>query len=649
MVLQQGISHLIRGEAGPGAGITVSFKGKTYQTKADSGGKWRLFMDSQDCGGPFSMEITADNEKITLDDVYIGDVWLCSGQSNMELPMQRVKDDFPEEWKPPINPLIRQFKVPQECEFAGPRAELSGGCWKVAAAGSAGADTLNEFSASAWFFAKALFENHQTPIGLINAAWGGTPAEAWMSREALAPFPEKTAAGDRYNDPALREEITRATAAALEDWQTRLDNADRGLAGAWQQPETAIGPWGKITLPGEFADIAELTGFCGSLWLARDFDAPASCAARDARIWLSTIVDADTVFINGVKVGEITYRYPPRKYAVPAGLLRAGKNRVVIRVICNNGEGRVTIDKPFRIFTRNTIIELGGTWKYHVGASMEKRPDEFFFQRQPASLFNAMIAPVLDYPLKGILWYQGEANDGAPHEYATLFPALINDWRGRHQNRGYSRIPFLFVQLPIWRAPSDNDESSSWAIIREAQAGALSLPMTGMAAGLEFGEWNDLHPINKKGIGQRLALAAEKVVYGARNTSPGPLVHGVERVGKKLLITFDNCGEGIGTGDWGLAVNETIVNQDKDGQRFYLHENSAKNADQKPYVSVVAAGGQAHRLAAEIVGPDRISIDISAIEKPERVLYAWANNPRDRGLYNSEGLPVIPFRVEIPH
>jgi sialate O-acetylesterase len=223
-----------------------------------------------------------------------------------------------------------------------------------------------------------------------------------------------------------------------------------------------------------------------------------------------------------------------------------------------------------------------------------------------------MIAPVLDFPCKGVIWYQGESNDRNPLEYGALFPALINDWRAQKQ---YPDLPFLFVQLPIWGEPEENNESSAWAIIREAQCSALSLPFTGMAAGLDLGEWNDLHPLNKKDIGRRLALAAEKLVFKKSNTAPGPMLRGVERRGEKLLLTFDNCGKGL-------------------------------TAQEKPHVSVMS-GGNLIRLPADIESPECLSVDISSVKTPEKVLYAWATNPRDRQLYNTDGLPAIPFRADL--
>jgi sialate O-acetylesterase len=582
---------------------------RLHRAKAGPDGGWRVLLDARPFGGPHEMTISASGRKTVLRDIYFGDVWICSGQSNMELTMQRLRDDFPDEWEAPVNPLIRQFKVPQECDFSGPRRDLSGGRWTVASP-----DTLHEFSGTAWFFADRVFENHGVPIGLVNAAWGGTPVEAWMSREALAAFPEKIALGDRYDDPALRGQIAEQSESAVKAWHDELTIWDRGLVEKWYKPNATISQWGKITLPGNFSR-ASLDRFYGSIWLRRQVDISAEFARGGSRLWLGTITDADTVYVNGTEVGSTTYRYPPRKYVVPAGLLNEGENWIVVRVVCCNGMGGVTEGKDFRLFSDQGSVELDGTWEYRVGMrSYKPCPEPFFFQRQPMGLFNAMIAPMLDFPCKGILWYQGESNESNPGEYRDLFAAHVADWQGRW-SRADDDIPFLFVQLPIWGEPGENDESSPWAILRDAQRAALSLPATGMAAGLDLGEWNDLHPINKRDVGRRLAFAAERLVFRNRNSSPGPLFRGMKHGQGRLLLVFSNCGMGL-------------------------------VADGEPHVTVIA-GGKHHRLPAEIRGPDCLSVDVSSVEDPERILYAWAGNPRDRQLYNSDGLPAIPFRADI--
>ncbi|MCL2758663.1 MAG: hypothetical protein FWD22_00400 [Treponema sp.] len=587
--------------------ITINFLGKIYKAQPLNG-KFLITIDPAEAGGPYEMEISSDSGSVVIKDIYYGDLWLCSGQSNMEMQMDRLHDDFNEEWLIKDYPLVRQFKVPQEWDFSAPREDLTGGSWIQPSK-----ERLSEFGATPWFFAKNLYEKYKIPIGLVMTAWGGTPVESWMSDAALADFPEKIAEGKQYASEEKRNEIAATTGAAIQKWETNLSHDDEGKSKKWENPQTDISSWDEIKLPGNFSD-AGLVNFSGVIWLAKEFDVSAGFASQDAKVWLGTIVDSDTVYINGTEIGNTGYRYPPRKY-IPNNLIKQGKNRIVIRVVCNNGEGGVTSDKPFRIFTDKESAELSGTWKYKTGAKAQTRPNEFFFQRMPMGNYNAMIAPVLKFPFKGVIWYQGESNESAAHEYNKLFCSMIKDWR---KNNG-SELPFLFVQLPIFCPVSDNYEQAHWAVLREAQAQVLSLPATGMAAALELGEWNDIHPINKKDVGYRLFLAAEKTLFGVKNTSPGPMLQNFELLENKILLHFNNCGIGLNI--------------------------DAPSSD--AYFSVIGTDGQV-RLPGKIENNDTISIDISSVKNPKKVLYAWADNPRDRQLFNSDGLPVIPFRIELP-
>jgi sialate O-acetylesterase len=574
--------------------FSAIFLGKRYEAQ-EINGKYRVMLDPVPAGGPFTLEI--DSGEI-INDIYSGDLFLCAGQSNMEMMMERIRDDFPEEWNEDF-PFIRQFKVNQEWDFSAPHDFVTGGCWTQAVK-----ETLEQFSASAWFFAKNYFKKHKVPVGLINTAWGGTPIEAWMSKEALSYFPDKFSEPGKYTDLALQKEILEKNQAEIAAWE---GGEDTGGKEKWHDEKTDISSWEEVKLPGHFP----LDGFCGVIWIAREFEIDGNFAGKEAKAWLGTIVDADITFLNGVNIGNMAYRYPPRKYTIPAGILKKGKNRITIRVSCNNGEGCVTAGKPFRIFSGKDCIELAGIWKYKTGAYRPERPKEFFFQRQHRGLFNAMIAPVLRYPLTAVLWYQGESNEENPQEYFKLFSLMISDWRNKNNNE---HLPFLFVQLPIFGEPQDNDENSPWAVLREAQKSALAIANTGMAAALEAGEWNDLHPVDKKTIGYRLYLAAEKLLHGDNNSSPGPIAKSFTIINKRINIFFDNCAEGLVT-----AAGEEAV-----------------------YVSVLS-GTNYVRKKALIETKVSISIDISDIEKPQKIMYAWANNPRDRQLFNSDKLPALPF------
>ena len=659
MVIQHGVEFPVWGRSAPGAEITVTLfspssleespipsspsvspclREKKGQAIAGQDGAWRLTLEPVPPGGPYSMEIAANGEKLTLGNIYSGDVWMAAGQSNMEMPMLRIRDNYPEEWQG-MFPPIHQFKVLQEWDFSGPRKELRGGCWQAASK-----ETLNDFSGVAWFFAKAIYEKHKVPIGIINTAWGGTPIETWMSPEALASFPAKAALASMYADETLCNDLARTNDGHIREWEELLMRQDRGLAEKWYKPETAISPWNDITLPGDFAD-AGLTGFCGVIWLCRDFEISAEFAAQDANMWLGTIVDADTVFVNGREAGGITYRYPPRKNQIPAGLLAEGKNRIAIRVSCNSGDGGITRGKSFSIFSKLGCVDLSGTWKYRIGMCAPARPEQFFFQRQPGGAYNAMIAPLLQFPVKGVIWYQGESNDRNPLEYVRLFKSLIQDWRTK---TGQESLPFIFVQLPIFGAATENDIKSSWAAVREAQQSALSLPNTGMAAALDAGEWNDLHPLNKKDVGLRLALAAEKLIFGSTNTAPGPMLRTVKKGQNRLLLGFDNCGSGlVCRGSCDSAQDPGVGAPDKVGGKCPCRVPTANpEGVVQPQVSAISPNGQ-KQLPIKIESADTISIDLSSVDNPQTILYAWANNPLDRQLFNGEGLPMLPFRVNL--
>ncbi len=625
MVLQRGAPNSVRGSSDPGADIAVEFRGGRYAAAADGSGAWEAVLDAAGPGGPFVLSVTATPaggagapESLRVEDVYVGDLWICAGQSNMLTPMERLKDDFPGDFSLSSYPVIRQFALPGVADFAGPRGEVPEAEWVQASA-----ESLGGFSGVAWFFARREAERLALPVGILLAANGGAPIESFMSADALSEFPWKVAEARKYADRSFREGAEKAAASAVEAWESKAREADRGLAEEWFRPGADASSWRPIRLPGRFDQEAELRGFCGAIWLRLAFVAPAGFGSAACRIDLGTIADADQAYINGVEVGGTAYRYPPRKYRVPAGLIKDGENSVVLRVSCNAGDGGVTRGKPMRIeFPEGAAapgaasIDLAGMWSYEIGVRMPPRPSELFTQWKPTGLFNGMIAPLLRLAVAGVLWYQGESNTERPEEYGRMLEAMILDWR---KKSGRDDLPFLVAQLPILGQPSLNDESSKWALLREAQADAARrLPRAGLAVALDAGEWNDIHPLNKKAVGGRLALAAGALLRGEPNDSPGPTLARVERRGDSLELRFERCGSGL------VA---------RGGEAF---------------VSVVDDEGISHRVEARIEAPDLVSVGLSGIGRPALVLYAWADNPADRQLYGAEGLPALPFRAVVP-
>jgi sialate O-acetylesterase len=477
-----------------------------------------------------------------------------------------------------------------------------------------------------------------------------------MSREALAPWPEKIAQGAQYADYSLREKTIADANHAQWEWGHALRQSDAGLVSGVEyfRPDTDDSQWGSVNLPGSFDQKEALKGFCGVLWLRRSFTLSETLANRFAeqngRVWLGTITDGDVTFINGQKVGEITYRYPPRKYPLPPGLLHPGENNITIRVVCNNGEGGVTPDKPFCITMpdagiQTEIVSLAGQWRYQCGPRQTPCPPGFFIQWQPMGFYNAMIAPALGVTMRGALFYQGESNDSQPAAYEALFKAMIQCWREEAQKRrplfmpSETPLPFIAVQLPLFGALGETEQTNSWAIIREAQATALELPDTGLACALDLGEWNDLHPLNKKTLGERLALAAEKLVYGADEgndaaSSPGPLLRSIERDGNKALLRFDNCGAG-------LAIRSPFS---APGAGAQLDETLSAQA-WKPYLTLVSSSGAMENKPVRLAGKDCLEIDLNGTDRPVKLFYAWAANPLCRFFYNSAGLPMLPFQA----
>ncbi len=610
MILQRDMKLKIWGWSAAKEKVNVKFNGKNYKTRANANGEWAVFIPPIKSGGPYSMTITASNT-ITIKNVLFGDVWFCSGQSNMVHQMNIHDVTYAREIETANYPEIRQFLVPVANNLEGPREDLTAGSWK-----SAIGDDVRPFSAVAFFFARKLYEKYRIPIGLINASVGGTPIESWTSEDGLKEFPMIQSTILKNKDTSYVNDLNRRAAGSF----VPRPMLDMGLAQSpkWFDADyvPSSGGWRPINIPGYWEDqgVKDLNGV---VWYRREVELPVSMAGKSAKVWLGRIVDADVLYINGKQVGNTTYMYPQRRYAVPAGLLKAGKNIFVVRVTNNFGKGGFVPDKPYCIFAGNDTVDLKGTWQYKVGEVFYPQPGAGIAgingQNQPTALFNAMVAPITDYTIKGILWYQGESNTGRAEEYASLQPALIADWRNKWKQPG---LPFLYVQLPGFMEYNYRPSESQWATLRESQLKSLSVPNTAMAVAIDLGEWNDIHPDNKKDVGERLAIAAQKLVYGETIIHSGPIYRSSVIEGNKIILTFDHVGSGLITND---------------GEE--LGEFSIAGADKK----FVWA-------QARIEG-DKIIVWSNAILSPKYVRYAWADNPVNPSLYNKEGLPASPFRT----
>jgi len=611
MVLQRDTEVEIRGWSAPNEKVKIHFIDSVYNTSANENGEWNVTLSCLNPGGPYEMMIVA-SDTITLNDILIGDVWVCSGQSQMDINMKRVKPLYEDEIKNAGNKNIRYFEVPVVYNFNEPQKDLPSGRWE-----SISQENILNVSAIAYFFSNELYKKYKVPVGIIRSSVGGSPAEAWLSEDAIKHFPELYSEAQKFKDSTLINQIHRDDKKRKDEWFKKLNNADRGYQNPdmpWYKPEVDISGWSVMKVPGYWAD-GESGEVNGVVWFRKDVDIPFSMAGKPGKLNLGRIVDADSVFINGVYVGSVSYQYPPRRYDIPENLLKEGNNTIVVRVISLRGRGGFVPDKPYELIVDGEKIDLNGIWHYRLGARMEHLQEQTFIRRKPTGLYNGMIAPLTNFNIKGVVWYQGESNTGRPEEYSKLFPALICDWREKWQ---IGDFPFLYVQLPNYLESYDYPVESNWALTREAQLHALSVPNTAMVVAIDLGEWNDIHPMNKKDVAKRLALAARKTAYNEKGiVASGPIYKSMAIKGGRIFITFSDIGTGLMIKDGNELKRFAISGEDK---KFVWAKAKIKN--------------------------NKVVVWNDKVKNPVAVRYAWANNPEGANLYNKEGLPASPFRTD---
>lgn len=609
MVLQREADVAIWGTAPPGQVVSVTAEWHPparQQAKADPNGRWRVTVRTPRAGGPYAVTVRAGSIERRIADVLIGEVWLCSGQSNMEWPLGAV-NGAEEEKRAADRPRVRLLQVPNRMS-PEPRDDCAS-TWQVCTP-----DTAAGFSAVGYFFARRIEEGLDVPVGVISADWGGTRIEAWMSERMLAPFEGQRAtlaALRAQRDPAERERRRERQESA---WWTR---AEEQAGRVWIKPDFDDSGWKPLVQPGAWV-VDGLDRFDGLLLCRRSFDLPASASGASATLELGPIDDRDETWVNGVRVGAMRGSgawATPRRYNVPPGVLRSGRNVVSVLVLDTGGEGGLTGDASaaaLRVNGASAPVPLAGEWRYERGpamAALAPLPTSFDHPNAPTVLYNGMIAPLLAFRIRGVLWYQGESNRGNASEYAELFPAMIRGWR---EDWGLGELPFYYVQIAPFAYGDDHGQS---ALLREAQRRALAVPGTGMVVTTDIGDVRDIHPRNKQEVGRRLALWALARTYDRpAGEFSGPLYREMTVEGARARVRFDHADGLQARG--GALTHFEIAGADR---RFV-------EAD------------------AEIDGPT-VLVWSPGVPQPVAVRFGWSTTA-EPNLFNAAGLPASPFRTD---
>lgn len=605
MVVQHDSQLKVRGHAAPGAKVTItpSWSNKPLKTVADANGNFTAVIATPAPGGPFAL-IFDDGEQTVVDNILSGEVWLCSGQSNMEFPINgnlRIHN-VDEVVAKAHNPDIRLLQINKHRAFT-PQTDVKTnmGGWV-----EANSNTMN-FSAIAYLFAKELRDSLHVPVGVIEASWGGTPAESWTSYDTLRNIPGFERTLDDFNACGFDYYKLR------KSYTTRRDEWKK-IADAREAKVDISGDLGGHTLPtGLFEKIGLGENLDGVVWAQKVIDVPASLAGQQMELYLGPIDDEDITYLNGVEVARGRGYNKTRIYNVPGKYVKAGKNYLTIRITDHNGEGGFA-GKPqqMRAVIGDNTFALGDDWNYRVAvdfADLPVKPMDIDSPYQPTVLYNAMLSPLADMPIKGALWYQGCANVGRDEQYAQLFPAMIRNWRALWGNE----FPFYFVQLAGYLKPVTVQPDSRWAALRNAQTAALKLPNTAMVSAIDLGHPGDIHPRDKQTVAHRLALTALGRDYGHAADYAAPQCTGVKFSGNKAVLTFDRDLTPTSIAALGFIIGD--------------------------------AEGNFAQAMTEMPDSRTVVLCSPLIKRPDRARYNWADYPNGN-LYGSNGIPVAPFATD---
>ena len=603
MILQREQPIHIWGWAEPGIKITVTFDKKNYSVTSDQDGTWNAKLPAYDAGGPYEMAVSDGSSTFTYENILMGDIWLCSGQSNMEWTV-RNSNDAEKEIADSDHPSIRHYKVSLTYSKT-PEDHLEGGPWEVA-----GQETTGDFSAVGYFFARELQKHENVPIGLLNSSWGGSRIEPWMRSESLVPFLE----GNVEDILAKREQDA---IKAREKIQAMIGNvAGPAEFDAALKPGFNDASWPDLSVPGLWEQQG-FEGMDGVTWIRKEINLSSAEAANDISLHLGMIDDSDQTYVNGKLIGETQSQWNSyRQYTVPSENIHPGTNVILVRIEDTGGGGGVHGSEDSIYYeTASGRQNLSGNWKFRVN---EVRAGGGGLQanQTPTLLYNKMIHPIIGFPIKGVLWYQGEsnANSSDAFVYRDIFKTMITDWR---KLWGQGDFPFLWVQLANYMQPDQQPAESNWAVLRESQSAALELPNTGEAVIIDIGEADDIHPRNKQDVGLRLAMAARKVAFGENIVYSGPVFKKAEKRNGEVYLTFEHTGSGLMTkGD-------------------------------KPTGFAIAGEDGKFVWAEALMDGNEIKVWSEQVTNPAYIRYAWGNNPDEANLYNKEGLPARPFRAKV--
>ena len=615
MIVQQRSVLTLRGTAAPGASITAtaSWGNEKAEAQADATGNWKTTLTTPAAGGPFTLTVDDGSEPLTFSNVLVGEVWLCSGQSNMEMPVAGwgfVKD-YEKEIAAANYPNIRLLNVEHTRSFkpADDITVIGNGTWTECTS-----ESVQPFSAAAYFFARELWQKLGIPVGVINASWGGTPCESWVPYEWLADVPgyeqqmaDLKAVG--YDSTAIEALYIRDKAL----WENAMATADKGVK---VLEETKDRPT-FVYQPKPFEQF--LDAFDGMVWFTRTIDIPTSWAGKEATLHLGRIDDEDITFWNDSKVGSVNGWINTRTYSIPSGLIKSGANTITIRIQDTGGDGGMlsSAEDLYIESADGSRLSLAGDWRYAISydnRELPQSPIPTAWPHFPACLYNSMIHPFLEFPVQGAIWYQGCSNVGRNAQYEPLFQALIRGWREAFQRPD---MPFYFVQLANYLQHQDLQPGSDWAQLREAQARAKSLPNVGMACAIEIGEANDIHPKNKQEVGRRLAALALHNTYGQSKVVCGaPVYEGYSIEGQTMRIRFS---QPAGTEPFVASKNLSGFSiQDKDGTWYVADAHTDGNT---------------------------VVVSHPSVQEPVAARYGWADNPTCT-LSTKHGFPVPPFRTD---